>query len=437
MTATRGPLEQHDSSFVSDLLIMKHRTPGTLAPRLDDQQPSDRLPTNALDSASPPPTMQQHRLYDVDDSEVDNEAGIIATENVRAGQLIIRERVLLERPDKLLDKELRPTPAFHKFFNDIRSLNLEDKEQLLAMWAAMSGASKRILAISDAKEGLEVPDNVSVEQLDEMLKEEMHRHHPAAIRLGIIFLVAAFPFSGSVEVHRLFSGPVHFLNHSCAPNAEAIWDPKARCLIVRAIKAIYEGEEVLISYLDPCLPKAIRDDALHFTCKCSECDKHGKEKSRSESRRMTMMNGLSIIKDFKTKHLRSQDDFITNLGYELSGSILADRDHPLILETALACIRAAKKNGLKHSNLVAAYDTAFIITFALAILGPITENPQNTADCFYYKMCAVELLLASHGQEHERTKKNRAALGSLLAPDDRSGRKAAAGALFARYATFQ
>ncbi|KAJ7647065.1 hypothetical protein FB45DRAFT_187777 [Roridomyces roridus] len=67
------------------------------------------------------------------------------------------------------------------------------------------------------------------------------------------------------------------INHSCAPNAIARFDTQSFTLVVRALRPITKGEELVLSYidLDHFVTRAERQtrirDLCHFDCLCAQC----------------------------------------------------------------------------------------------------------------------------------------------------------------------
>lgn len=65
------------------------------------------------------------------------------------------------------------------------------------------------------------------------------------------------------------------MNHDCRPNAHYYFDTQTLTQHVHAIRTIYPGEELTISYTDPSQTREERQDALHrswgFRCSCSLC----------------------------------------------------------------------------------------------------------------------------------------------------------------------
>jgi len=78
------------------------------------------------------------------------------------------------------------------------------------------------------------------------------------------------------------------LNHSCSPNAHVAWSTNLQRQTVHALRPIKEGDEVLVSYLEPGLARCERRDAIRrkfgFDCACSLCTLHGAELEESDAR---------------------------------------------------------------------------------------------------------------------------------------------------------
>ncbi|ETS86443.1 hypothetical protein PFICI_00271 [Pestalotiopsis fici W106-1] len=64
-------------------------------------------------------------------------------------------------------------------------------------------------------------------------------------------------------------------NHSCDPNVNLVFNQPTT--VLRALKPIKKGEEILMKYIDVTNPYSVRQAELsetyHFTCKCSKCKK--------------------------------------------------------------------------------------------------------------------------------------------------------------------
>lgn len=65
------------------------------------------------------------------------------------------------------------------------------------------------------------------------------------------------------------------MNHDCRPNADYYFDLETTAQYVHAVRPIYPGEEITITYIDPTRKQAFRARKLHdtwgFKCACSSC----------------------------------------------------------------------------------------------------------------------------------------------------------------------
>ena len=118
--------------------------------------------------------------------------------------------------------------------------------------------------------GLPVPEHVEgtaddaqTGQLLDVLYGEVEAH------VGMDFMDA--------EGTGLYSGQA-MLNHSCRPNAEIAFPFNNAMLAVNATSAIEPGEQIFISYLDPCVlersrhsrNRVLKENYL-FSCGCEKC----------------------------------------------------------------------------------------------------------------------------------------------------------------------
>ena len=71
--------------------------------------------------------------------------------------------------------------------------------------------------------------------------------------------------------------PIAFFNHSCNPNVSMTLAPRIspQRITFRAVRAIEEGTEISMTYVDVCLPRSERRQQLYhnylFDCTCSMC----------------------------------------------------------------------------------------------------------------------------------------------------------------------
>ncbi|KAJ1513765.1 SET and MYND domain-containing protein 3 [Coelomomyces lativittatus] len=64
------------------------------------------------------------------------------------------------------------------------------------------------------------------------------------------------------------------VNHACDPNAIVLFE--GRQLVLKCLRPIQVGDEIVISYCDPCLSRKARQRQLletyHFLCTCTRCE---------------------------------------------------------------------------------------------------------------------------------------------------------------------
>ncbi|KAK3672366.1 hypothetical protein LTR78_007673 [Recurvomyces mirabilis] len=95
-----------------------------------------------------------------------------------------------------------------------------------------------------------------------------------AAREKVLFekLVLAMEHGGlPVEDGAVLVEGAYYINHSCTPNAFAVWDRDHDRYTVRADTGIPEGEEVTVSYINFYLQQPLRNHQLGFTCECPYC----------------------------------------------------------------------------------------------------------------------------------------------------------------------
>ncbi|KAL1693873.1 hypothetical protein GGG16DRAFT_122981 [Schizophyllum commune] len=90
--------------------------------------------------------------------------------------------------------------------------------------------------------------------------------------------------SSGIASGGIFKGPygaitrdISRLNHSCEPNACALWDVDTMTFGLYAERPIKKGEEIFIAYVEPSQPKQQRQYALwgmySFICQCTKCSR--------------------------------------------------------------------------------------------------------------------------------------------------------------------
>ena len=181
--------------------------------------------------------------------------------------------------------------------------------------------------ISEVEAGIrknqqESPDNQELGELAKRMGElgagivrEAEEEEEEYIRAQRIFAANSMQVC---EVGALYSATegalyhhISLINHSCNPNAVWSWTKgDFRRKVVRAIKPIKKGEEILVNYVD------LEDfnygnresrrlalvDKFGFLCKCSECSLEGSEFDLNEQQRLEIVQNLETVKALMGKH---------------------------------------------------------------------------------------------------------------------------------------
>ncbi len=164
--------------------------------------------------------------------------GMIATQDIMPGSIILREKPFIVMPDKIF--------------------SLEDSDQI-EEWL-----EKRLLKMSSAKRKIffDLADSRSQDGLKTIL--------------GIFFTNDMTFVDDSAALFPTMAR----VNHSCRPNADFVARPKKGVQDLVATKLIKEGEEIFISYLpayaEGSAPRKVRQKYMTkwygFACKCPECN---------------------------------------------------------------------------------------------------------------------------------------------------------------------
>ncbi|GAB1743591.1 hypothetical protein NU219Hw_g518t1 [Hortaea werneckii] len=351
----------------------------------------DSTSNSTKEAAEDVPGAASTRKHKIDNSSLDG-VGVFAIKALCPGETIFSEPVLVERPFHLLTKKGKLTPAFSQYFTDIQNLSLEDKWELLRLhYIVRSDNSEIITDVDDLKNRLGKP--------------RKRRNDPICLALGEVGRRASFPFVGLETSHRLYGGDVIFLNHSCRPNAAAIWNDESRTLTLRALHHIDIDEEICISYIDPCMERHDRHRYLGFRCRCAECGKKGRRRLLSESRRNTMAVGIYWIRRFLAQYPEPGEESSREERAEWIVAIADDTDHENVLNIARCVIQAARDNeDLTHVELLEAYGAHRLIRRArLMTMGAKAhmgeERAEEAEELFLTLMGEVGLMMVLYGFE--------------------------------------
>ncbi|KAJ7673863.1 hypothetical protein DFH06DRAFT_978817 [Mycena polygramma] len=168
--------------------------------------------------------------------------GMVATQNISAGGLIVVERPILVAP-YIIALQSHPESDFYNAL--LRRLSPE--------------TAARFLALANCKPASECD-----------MVEGIMRTNAIAITLD----VPDMPHP-ELPTHRAIFPNISRCNHSCGPNSKWLWDADSFSLSLVALRPIQVGEEVTVAYINPTYSCAERRAKLHamygFTCNCPFC----------------------------------------------------------------------------------------------------------------------------------------------------------------------
>ncbi|KAI8096151.1 uncharacterized protein BX664DRAFT_290861 [Halteromyces radiatus] len=124
-----------------------------------------------------------------------------------------------------------------------------------------------------------------------------------------------------------------FFNHSCRPNAAAVFD--GSLLIIKAIEPIRSGEEITLAYIDIGRSRGYRQrnlrDRYFFTCDCVRCNDQGWLRLLDRMRRRRRKNTDQL--DTLRQHIDHWDLLTLSRQYDRLKNIHPDPSQPLTLGT--------------------------------------------------------------------------------------------------------
>ena len=135
------------------------------------------------------------------------------------------------------------------------------------------------------------------------------------------------------------------INHSCVPNAHYSWNASIERQTVHAVKDIFKGEEITISYCSAIrtLEKRKRDLKPYvFACTCSACQTDTWFGTRSQIRRQQMLDLHHEIADYQNDLPAARAEY----GYY-------DEEYAI-----LRIVSLMEEEGLVHTKSLAYHDAA-------------------------------------------------------------------------------
>ena len=168
---------------------------------------------------------------------------------------------------------------------------------------------------------------------------------------------------------------ISLLNHSCNPNCVWSWTKDDfRRKVVRAVKTIKKGEEVLANYVDTeefnfgsrDHRRSVLVDKFGFICKCSECSLDNDELDLNEQQRKEVVENIKLVKDLMNK-------------FEERSTVSA-------LKTGQETVRVVRELGLVYEVprlLLNCYQVATAARFQniIGMLNPRVYSDQALAYC--------------------------------------------------------
>jgi len=167
---------------------------------------------------------------------------------------------------------------------------------------------------------------------------------------------------------------ISLINHSCNPNAVWSWTKgNFRKKVVRAIKPIKKGEEILVNYID------LEDfnygnresrrlalvDKFGFFCKCSECSLEGDEFDQNEQHRLEVVQNLETLKTLMAKHNERSTVQALNTG---SSTVVLVKELGLMLELPRILLNMYQvATAARYQNIIGSVNPAVFGDRALAL----------------------------------------------------------------------
>ncbi|KAK5124819.1 hypothetical protein LTR85_001532 [Meristemomyces frigidus] len=317
--------------------------------------------------------------------------GLFATVDVGCGEVVLSENPLLEMPLAVtLKDDEAASAAFMTIRQRVRAMTIEEKQALLSIMAANSS---------------DFSASITTEELNRKLKKATTARSMMAKQLATTLAQHSYPFCAPADIRRLFR-TVHLLNHSCDPNAEAVWNPDTGRLVVRAITEISATQEITVSYTDPYSTCGERWSALRFECNCTTCGEVDEALHKSDRLRRDVANALSVLRCWRTQ-LFGWADTDAQVSAVLAQYICA-RD---AISDMLDAIKVVADYDIADAALVQCSDLAlvpemtYVCTMAQVALTANTVNkPRIIRNAHGYKLNQFQMLARTVGVEHPRTR---------------------------------
>jgi len=312
--------------------------------------------------------------------------GLVATRKVAAGDVLLQEMPLM-----VIDSIDSEVSSDH-FKLEFEVLGEATQKKVLELFDPVKDDLKLELLenINEVEAGIrkgreEDPDNQELGELVQRMGElgagiirEADEEEEDYIRAQRIFAANSMQVCEVGAIYSSTEGALYhhisLINHSCNPNAVWSWTKgNFRKKVVRAIKPIKKGEEILVNYID------LEDfnygnresrrlalvDKFGFFCKCSECSLEGDEFDLNEQHRLEVVQNLETVKTLMAKHNERSTVQALNTG---SSTVVLVKELGLMLELPRILLNMYQvATAARYQNIIGSVNPAVFGDRALAL----------------------------------------------------------------------
>jgi len=312
--------------------------------------------------------------------------GLVATRKVAAGDVLLQEMPLM-----VIDSTDSEVSSDH-FKLEFEVLGEATQKKVLELFDPVKDDLKLELLenINEVEAGIrkgreEDPDNQELGELVQRMGElgagiirEADEEEEDYIRAQRIFAANSMQVCEVGAIYSSTEGALYhhisLINHSCNPNAVWSWTKgNFRKKVVRAIKPIKKGEEILVNYID------LEDfnygnkesrrlalvDKFGFFCKCSECSLEGDEFDLNEQHRLEVVQNLETVKTLMAKHNERSTVQALNTG---SSTVVLVKELGLMLELPRILLNMYQvATAARYQNIIGSVNPAVFGDRALAL----------------------------------------------------------------------
>jgi len=312
--------------------------------------------------------------------------GLVATRKVAAGDVLLQEMPLM-----VIDSTDSEVSSDH-FKLEFEVLGEATQKKVLELFDPVKDDLKLGLLenINEVEAGIrkgreEDPNNQELCELVQRMGElgagiisEADEEEEDYLRAQRIFAANSMQVCEVDAIYSSTEGALYhhisLINHSCNPNAVWSWTKgNFRKKVVRAIKPIKKGEEILVNYID------LEDfnygnresrrlalvDKFGFFCKCSECSLEGDEFDLNEQHRLEVVQNLETVKTLMAKHNERSTVQALNTG---SSTVVLVKELGLMLELPRILLNMYQvATAARYQNIIGSVNPAVFGDRALAL----------------------------------------------------------------------